>query len=151
MNQPPSPAEVDFNILPSVAFTGRDRLPDEAAIYFVLSDDNVLYIGAATSLVRRWRGKNHHRSSQVGEFPNARIAWIVTDVTNLASLERRMIGYFNPSFNRSIFGGGRFVVELPLYTTQRLDGILRSTKLTKTQLMIVMVDRMQIDLAKSKN
>ena len=35
----------------------------------------------------------------------------------------------------------RFVVELPYYTNQRLEALLEKTGMTKTQLMIMMVDQ----------
>jgi excinuclease UvrABC nuclease subunit len=53
--------------LPSVHLSEIKKLPDCAAIYFVICSENrILYVGQATNLVARW--KNHHRQYQLEEI-----------------------------------------------------------------------------------
>jgi len=84
--------------LPSLPLDERKRLPDMAAIYFVLADDTVLYIGQSISLRQRWLA--HHRLAQLNARGGCRIAWLtVDDASLLDELERACIAYFNPVLN----------------------------------------------------
>src|SRR5690242_16310932 len=54
---------IDLATLPFVLFKDRYRLPDTSAVYFVVNESQILYIGKARSLLRRWR--THHRAMQM--------------------------------------------------------------------------------------
>ncbi len=54
------PKDVNPLDLPSLPLESRRSLPDISALYFVLDeDDELLYIGRANNLVKRWRGHGH--------------------------------------------------------------------------------------------
>jgi len=92
--------------LPNLPLEERRALPDCAAIYFVLdNDDAVLYIGRAISLVRRWMA--HHRAKQLLGIGSTRIAWLaVSDIALLDDIERACIIHFEPSLNGDEIDGG---------------------------------------------
>lgn len=87
--------------LPSVALSDRALLPHIRAVYFVISNDEVVYIGKAACLVTRW--KAHHRLSQLGMLEDVRIAWLACqEMMNdeLLQAEQTCILYFKPRLNR---------------------------------------------------
>ena len=93
------PEDLNPLALPSLSLESRHNLPDKSAIYFVLDeDDEILYIGKAVSLVKRWRG--HHRLAQLEQLGNVRIAWMECDALLINSLETGCITHFKPLFNK---------------------------------------------------
>jgi len=74
-------------------------LPNVAAIYFVLGDNNqVLYVGRAKSLCFRWQ--SHHRLADFKKIPELHIAYLTfTDAMLLPDIEKALIAYFDPPFN----------------------------------------------------
>jgi hypothetical protein len=85
--------------LPSVPFTERRRLPQCAAIYFVLNaHGTVLYVGQSINLALRWAA--HHRAVKLSEHQATRIAWLVMDETHLLNaVETACLAYFEPCCN----------------------------------------------------
>ncbi len=106
--------------LPSLPLEERKRLPGTAAIYFVLSDDTVLYVGKATNLYQRWDA--HHRLKQLNEHGGCRIAWMTVDDAGLLDeMERACIAHFEPVLNReAVPGGSRTVREGEVWVTARI-------------------------------
>ena len=97
MIQPDSINPLD---LPSVPLSAHGELPECSAIYFVLDGNQVLYIGKAEKLRKRW--SNHHRYKQIvktAETPA--IAWLeVKETTILKDIEKSLITYFQPKLDR---------------------------------------------------
>ncbi|MEO1760854.1 MAG: helix-turn-helix domain-containing protein [Cyanobacteria bacterium J06629_18] len=94
-------SEVNPLDLPSVPLIEKDRLPQLAAIYFVISENGkILYIGRSINLASRWN--NHHRYSELKEIRNVRIAWLgCSDESLLPQIEEAMIKHFSPYLNRT--------------------------------------------------
>ncbi|MEO1432739.1 MAG: GIY-YIG nuclease family protein [Cyanobacteria bacterium J06633_8] len=76
-------------------------LPLVCAVYFVLHDNKVVYVGKATVLRQRW--DSHHRIKEFKNLPGeVRIAWHKSDSPELIDeLEKSMIACFKPSMNGS--------------------------------------------------
>ena len=73
---------IDPFTLPTISLSQRKYLPSVCAVYFVLHDNKVIYVGKATVLKQRW--DSHHR---IKEFKNlsgeVRIAWLQSDSPEL--------------------------------------------------------------------
>ena len=86
--------------LPSLPLLQRRSLPDSPALYFVLDNDQVLYVGRATSLLKRWI--NHYRSTDLEKFRNVKIAGLkCSDLNHLLRIERTLIQAFKPPLNKT--------------------------------------------------
>lgn len=93
--------ELNLADLPSVPLSERGTLPNHPAIYFAMSQSgDVLYIGRAVSLCKRW--SSHQRLLQLEEMGGVRIAWLaVLNGNVLPGLEGVLIDRFKPSLNRA--------------------------------------------------
>jgi hypothetical protein len=79
--------KVDPLSLPSIAVSDHSLLPANQAIYFAVRDsDEVVSIGKAHCLVKRWQ--KHHRLSQFELMGPLRIAWIACDSLSRIELHR---------------------------------------------------------------
>lgn len=87
--------------LPTISLSQRKHLPLVCAVYFVLHDNKVVYVGKATVLRQRW--DSHHRIKEFKNLPGeVRIAWHKSDSPELIDeLEKSMIARFKPSMNGS--------------------------------------------------
>jgi len=88
---------IDVKNLESVPFENRGKLPNISGIYFVIQGAEILYIGKAISIARRWIG--HHVKWKIQKLPGVRIAWHPTCQQDLDTVERDAINHFNPSLN----------------------------------------------------
>lgn len=80
----------------------RKTLPECSAIYLAIAGDQVLYVGLATNLRKRWL--NHHRFPQlaaIGKRCEVRLFWLACPPEQLAELEAQYIDYYCPAFNQS--------------------------------------------------
>ena len=98
------PKDVNPLDLPSLPLESRRSLPDISALYFVLDeDDELLYIGRANNLVKRWRGHGHDLFidiEQLGlDLNNLRIAWLKCDKRLINSSETKFIARLKPLLN----------------------------------------------------
>ncbi len=89
--------------LPHVSLTELYELPEVSAIYYVVANDTVLYVGQATNLKDRWR--SHHRTLQLMTFIYAGIPvdiyWRECERAVLSEEESKEIETFVPRLNRS--------------------------------------------------
>ncbi|MBD1805695.1 GIY-YIG nuclease family protein [Microcoleus sp. FACHB-SPT15] len=89
--------------LPHVSLTELNELPEVSAIYYVVVNETVLYIGKATNLKDRWR--SHHRALQLTTFTYAAITvdiyWRECDKSALNEEESKDIKIFTPCLNRT--------------------------------------------------
>lgn len=92
----------EFNKLPNAKLSDRQRLPECAGIYFVISRDLVLYVGLATNLRNRWQ--NHHRLPQlqaVNKRNEVYLFWLTCTQNQLNDLERQYIEHYCPVLNQT--------------------------------------------------
>lgn len=89
--------------LPHVSLTELYELPEVSAIYYVVVNETVLYVGQATNLKDRWR--SHHRTLQLMTFIYAGILvdiyWRECEKSALNEEESKDIETFTPRLNRS--------------------------------------------------
>ena len=87
--------------LPSVCFGDRKKLPDSPGVYFVVDEDQILYVGITSSSLRtRWA--SHHRYDQVAEVaPQGKIFFqeVPESFEQLREREDRLIAEFRPTLN----------------------------------------------------
>lgn len=85
-------------------FENKSLLPKVPAIYFVLEDEEIIYIGQAKNLLSRWR--THNLTKQFKELPGKiTIAWLqCEDLNVLRPVETALIESIRPRFNTSIRG-----------------------------------------------
>lgn len=91
-------------------FESKSLLPKVPAIYFVLEDDEIIYIGQTRSLVDRWR--RHHILDKLSDLTGQiSIAWLqCNDVSLLKTIESILIGSIQPRLNHPT--DGKFTVKL---------------------------------------
>jgi hypothetical protein len=91
--------------LPRVTLQQRDELPKISAIYYVVVNELVLYLGKAKSLKNRWIGLHHHRTLQLETFTYANIPvyiyWRECKESLLCDEEKKEIDFFKPPLNES--------------------------------------------------
>lgn len=93
-----SPESVVPLQLPSLPLSWRKGFPSCSAIYFAISNNQVLYIGRTLNLVRRWA--NHHRQAELENVDEVRIAWMeVSEPELLPAIEKALIQFFKPCLN----------------------------------------------------
>lgn len=111
---------LDLLTLPSVALPPRLTLPDSPGIYFALGSDNeILYIGRARSLARRWQG-SHHRRAELDQIQGVRIAWLCSEnVESLRGLEQELIAQFKPRLNGNRVSTGSLFLMCRISTDQK--------------------------------
>lgn len=82
-------------------FDEKNFLPMSPAIYFVISNDDVLYVGQSKKLSNRW--KSHHLLKSIkglNQTEPVQIAWLTCTDTNLLTvLERIFIDSLQPELN----------------------------------------------------
>lgn len=106
------PESINPQSLPSLPFERRGSLPEHSAVYFVLQDDRILYIGRTVNLMKRWR--SHPRKYQFKDTTSAiKIAWLkCSDPKLLPSIEIALIHFFKPEFNESLPGSNTKLAKL---------------------------------------
>ena len=87
----------------NLPLTQRDQLPNHPGIY-VITDlaEQVWYVGKSANLNNRWRGKGHHRYSQLSRSNKKKffqIYWKPFRLEQLNEKEQYYISLFNPHLN----------------------------------------------------
>ncbi|MBR8839987.1 MAG: GIY-YIG nuclease family protein [Stigonema ocellatum SAG 48.90 = DSM 106950] len=133
---------VNPHLLPSLPLASRRVLPHCPAIYFVLSGDEILYIGQTNSLLLRWQ--NHHRLKDCKSLKNVRIAWLeCSDVKLMPEIEKSLINWFEPPMNskfqqRSTKYGEtkqRYQIMLTETASIELDRVSEKLGITRSELI----------------
>ncbi len=92
--------------LPFVSLINYKQLPEASGIYFVTSNDEILYIGISTNIRNRWVG--HHRKSELNIYNDVKIHWyLLDDKKALPELEAKLIKTLKPKLN-----GSKVIVQL---------------------------------------
>jgi hypothetical protein len=92
----------DYTALPSLSLLARKTLPEYSAIYFAIAHEQVLYVGLATNLRKRWQ--NHHRLPQleaINKRSEVRLFWLACPPEQLVKLEAQYIEHYCPALNQS--------------------------------------------------
>ena len=87
----------------NLSLTQREQLPNHPGIY-VITDlaEQVWYVGKSANLNNRWRGKGHHRYSQLSRSNKKKffqIYWKPFRIEQLNEKEQYYISLFNPHLN----------------------------------------------------
>ena len=87
----------------SCAFKERNlALPKRSGVYAVLNArGQILYIGQAVNLRRRWLGRSHGRYPQARRVFRCRIRWQLVSRFELNEVERSLIRRFSPDWNNT--------------------------------------------------
>lgn len=93
------PENLNLSSLPFLALDEKSAFPSQPAIYFCIDrSGKVQYIGQTKNLQARWL--QHHRSSQLENIGNVKIAYLeITDINLLIDIEKALIDWFKPSMN----------------------------------------------------
>lgn len=92
---------LDIAALPSLPLSDRASLPKVSAVYFVLEERVVIYVGSTENLSKRWKAHNKLKQleARLGEL---RIAWLEVKAASIVTaIENAMIKLFEPEFNIS--------------------------------------------------
>jgi hypothetical protein len=125
-------------------FDSRGLLPRVPAIYFVLEDEEIVYIGQTKNLLVRWR--NHHITANfVGTVGKISIAWLQSQNTELLKvIEQTLIDAVQPRLNHSTggqfapkFEGNKKLCSFRLTSTAiaRLDELALAHECTRTDVI----------------
>lgn len=135
----------------SLDFDNRTLLPKLPAIYFVLQDEEIIYIGQTKNLVDRWR--RHHIINQLtGLSGKISIAWLqFEDGTLLSVIESFLITALEPRLNGQGVclqdSEGKFLIKyknepkklrsirLTQFAINRLDEIASQKKISRTEVI----------------
>ena len=109
----------------------RSILPDISGIYFITDEQNqILYIGQAKNLRKRWAGKTHHRYKQFARkgLDKVYIYYIEVPISELDSFEKKYIEEIKPRQNDTK------VKEYLQKKSPKFSELQRLLKLTNTPL-----------------
>lgn len=88
-------------LLPSVPLSKWKMVQSVSCVYFVMIDEEVIYIGNAQNLYERLTGNHHKRDLLLEENPLARIHWVERVKTSRVDFEKKCIRRFKPKYNVS--------------------------------------------------
>lgn len=93
------PKSLKISNLPSVTLKDKKLLPESSGIYFAIdSQGTIQYIGRSIDINQRW--KAHHRSQQLKDIGNIKIAYLlVSEESLLDVIESALIEWFQPKLN----------------------------------------------------
>jgi hypothetical protein len=85
--------------LPNHVLLDKSTLPAIPAIYFVVEDSTILYVGSTLNLKQRWQ--SHHKyETIVKDYPEAKIHfYFIDNLDTLRSLETFFINELSPILN----------------------------------------------------
>lgn len=103
----------DLATLPSLLLEEKNQLPSSIGVYFVVTGDQLLYIGRSRNLFVRW--KAHNRLRQLSQYTDVRIHWLELNSIPLSvQIEEALINHFEPEFNGKGDGiSKKIVINVP--------------------------------------
>ena len=148
MNKPyEQPKLIDIATLPSIDLSDRKHLPGVSAVYFVIEEGVVIYVGASENLLRRWR--SHNKLEQLEGRPGQiKIAWLECPAASIVTtIEDAMIKLFQPELNlygstrpevvnaRYLYGEKKQRVQIMLTKTasEMLDRLAEEAGVTRSE------------------
>ena len=93
------PKAVKPTLLPFIRLDNLEKLPEIAAIYFVLNDkEEVLYIGKTENIKQKW--SSYGKQELLKATRNVIITYFpVASVDSLNQIETTLIKWFKPEYN----------------------------------------------------
>ena len=92
----------DILALPAVDIHDRESMPRSPAVYFVVAEDRILYVGGTKNLFVRWKYPHVHHKHELISNANARLSWLEVDTPVAAfELEEVLTRYLQPELNNS--------------------------------------------------
>ena len=93
------PKAVKPTLLPSIRLDNLEKLPETAAIYFVLNDkEEVLYIGKTENIKQKW--SSYGKQELLETTRNVIITYFsVASADSLNQIETTLIKWFKPQYN----------------------------------------------------
>lgn len=125
---------IELALMPFILFKDRGRLPDVSAVYFVVNESKILYIGKARSLLRRWR--THHRAMQMRGI--YRIYWIVAPLESVSALEDEYIVAIRPPWNE----GENFKLNVSAGVRQMIRALMLQLDKDALEVVITAIKRL---------
>ena len=77
------------------------EFPSVPAIYFIISENKVQYIGSTANLKQRLM-VCHHKQNAFSTLNNAKVSWLNCDLDKIDDTERHFIAKINPPLNAVI-------------------------------------------------
>ncbi|MEL6162746.1 MAG: GIY-YIG nuclease family protein [Cyanobacteria bacterium J06628_3] len=125
-----------FNLdkLPHILVKNRDKLPNHTAVYIVVADEKVLYVGKAKDLNQRWM--QHHRYQQLNKFIDSKIYWINTEIDAIESLEKTLIRELKPILNNTkVLDSRRMRADIWVNLQSRIESEIERTGLSVNEVV----------------
>ena len=136
-------AAIDPLKLPTISLSQRKHLPPVCAVYFVLHENEVVYIGRSNVLKQRW--ESHHRLKEFNSLPGeVRVAWLICDSPEfMDELEKLMIAQFKPWMNGSSveYATPRKTIYLEPELMQALEERAKEEKRTVSNLCNLLIEQ----------
>jgi excinuclease UvrABC nuclease subunit len=145
-------ASIDPLKLPKILLSQRKNLPTVCAIYFVLHENEIVYIGKANSLKHRW--ESHHRLKEFKKMSgDIHIAWLICDSLQfLDEIERLMIAQFKPRINGSSveYATPRTTIYLEPELMEALEERAKQEKRTVSNMCNLLLEQAMSEWLKQK-
>lgn len=133
---------IDPLTLPSLLLAERKQLPCCPAIYFVMQNKEVMYIGKTINLTQRLSA--HNRLKQFTKLgSDVRIAWLeCKDTELLGQIEQVLIDYFKPLLNKTQNpdGSKRTNVVLPDEVYEVIKGLAGTERRSQSQMAAILIE-----------
>ena len=91
------------NELPSLPLLECENLPSIAAVYFVMNEAEIYYIGQSKNIKQRF--SNHEVMKEIKDKTGIKVAWLKCCISNLRGIEKAAITSFMPKLNRAFPSG----------------------------------------------
>jgi excinuclease UvrABC nuclease subunit len=93
--------DITLSLLPSRSYSQKRKLPMISAVYIIICEYDIVYIGKSLNLFMRFRAhdKVHNLLELYGDFE---IAWIECEADRLVELEKRLVSHFKPPLNQHL-------------------------------------------------
>jgi DNA-binding Xre family transcriptional regulator len=88
---------INIHSLLTLPISERKNLPETSGLYFVISGEEIIYIGVSINLKQRWL--THHKLKTILCFNFLKIAYILLERGDLSISEKEAIDYFRPKLN----------------------------------------------------
>lgn len=90
--------EISLSLLPSLYYSQKAELPQRPAVYLIICDYDVVYVGKTQNLFIRFRA--HDKVQRLLElYADLEIAWIECTPSRLIEIEAKLIKHFQPIIN----------------------------------------------------
>jgi hypothetical protein len=92
--------ELNYLTLPYLPISEKASLPQVPVIYFVVENDELVYIGKANNLFVRWNKFDHYSETLCSSSAN--IHWLKVNKSELTLTEALLVAFYEPKYNKVI-------------------------------------------------